>query len=119
VVLVRKTPTRRADDGVNKAVVPGKSAEDRKAIAWEMPDVSGASAVNTGVYTQLTYAHTRLRVHWAPGIPRALFHEGREIFRQASGAMRGETANACPVIARSACDEAIQLSILPRDGLLR
>ena len=24
---VRKTPTRRADDGVNKAVVPGESAE--------------------------------------------------------------------------------------------
>src|SRR5664279_6271066 len=25
---VRKTPTRRADDGVNKAVVPGKSTEE-------------------------------------------------------------------------------------------
>ena len=25
---VRETPTRRADDGVNKAVVPGKSAEE-------------------------------------------------------------------------------------------
>jgi len=27
--------------------VPGKS----KTIAWGMPDVSGASAVNTGVHT--------------------------------------------------------------------
>jgi hypothetical protein len=33
-------------------------------------------AVNTGV---LTYAHTRLRAHWAPGIPGALFNEGDEI----------------------------------------
>jgi hypothetical protein len=33
---------------------------------------SGASAVNTGVLTYYQYAHTRLRVHWAPGIPRAL-----------------------------------------------
>jgi hypothetical protein len=26
-------------------------------------------------------------VHWAPGIPRALFNEGDEIFRQTSGAI--------------------------------
>jgi hypothetical protein len=43
-----------------------------------MPDVSGASAVNTGVHTHYQYAHTRLRVHWAPGIPRALCFEGHE-----------------------------------------
>ena len=70
---VRKTPTRRADDGVNKAVVPGKSAEETlKTIAWGMPDVSGASAVNTRVHIDYPIAHTGLRVHWAPGIPRAL-----------------------------------------------
>jgi hypothetical protein len=34
-------------------------------------------------------------VHWAPGIPRALFNEGDEIFRQTSGAMRGETVDVC------------------------
>jgi hypothetical protein len=56
----------------------GEYAIRRNTIAWGMPDVSGASAVNTGVHTQLTIAHTRLRVHWAPGIPRALgFPRGR------------------------------------------
>jgi hypothetical protein len=34
-------------------------------------------------------------VHWAPGIPRALFDEGDEIFRQTSGVMRGEIATPC------------------------
>jgi hypothetical protein len=59
-----------------------------------MPDVSGASAVNTGVHTQYQYARTRLRVHWAPGIPRALFNEGDEIFSQTSGASRGPRLRA-------------------------
>jgi len=58
-------------------LVPGESALYAvKTIAWGMPDVSGASAVNTGVHIHYHYAHTRLRVHWAPGIPRALFNEG-------------------------------------------
>jgi hypothetical protein len=48
-----------------------------------MPDVSGASAVNTCVHTHYPIAHTGLRVHWAPGIPRALFDEGDEISGQA------------------------------------
>jgi hypothetical protein len=52
-------------------------------------------------------AHTRLRVHWAPGIPRALSILGRKSFWKTSGASRCESTNACPVIARSACDEAI------------
>ncbi len=43
-----------------------------------MPDVSGASAVNTGVHIHYHYAHTRLRVHWAPGIPRALLQRAKE-----------------------------------------
>ena len=47
------TPTRRADDGVNKAVVPGKSAEETvKAIAWGMPGLSAhqaAGALGTGI----------------------------------------------------------------------
>ena len=47
-----------------------------------MPDVSGASAVNTGVHNHYHYAHTRLRVHWAPGIPRALFSKGEAISGQ-------------------------------------
>jgi len=38
-----------------------------------MPGDSGASAVNTRVHTSLPPAHTGLRVHWAPGIPHALY----------------------------------------------
>ncbi len=72
-VKFARTPTRRADDGVNKASGPREErGVSRKTIAWGMPDVSGASAVNTRAHTQLTYARTRLRVHWAPGIPHAL-----------------------------------------------
>ena len=72
-VKFARTPTRRADDGVNKAIGPrGERGVSCKTIAWGMPDDSGASAVNTGVHIHYHYAHTRLRVHWAPGIPRAL-----------------------------------------------
>ena len=56
-----------------------------------MPDDSGASAVNTGVHTQLQYAHTRLRVHWAPGIPRALCLMRARDFWQYSGARAART----------------------------
>ena len=60
-------------------MVPGKSAEETlKTIAWGMPDVSGASAVNTRVHIDYPIAHTGLRVHWAPGIPRALISKGRK-----------------------------------------
>ena len=77
-------------DGGKKARSPGRSRISRKTIAWGMPDVSGASAVNTGVHTHYQYAHTRLRVHWAPGIPRALFCEGDEM----SGQPRARIARA-------------------------
>ena len=50
--------------------------------------ISGATAVNTRVHLELTTSHTRLRVHWAPGIPHALFRGARLV--NASGALRGE-----------------------------
>ena len=37
-----------------------------------MPGDLGELAVNTRVHTYDQYARTRLRVHWAPGIPHAL-----------------------------------------------
>jgi hypothetical protein len=41
-----------ANDGGKKELVTGESAKEPvKTIAWGMPDVSGASAVNTGVHT--------------------------------------------------------------------
>src|SRR5512143_733403 len=39
--------------------------------------ISGATAVNTRVHSATTTWHTRLRVHWAPGIPHALSLGGR------------------------------------------
>jgi hypothetical protein len=50
-----------------------------------MPGDSGELAVNTRAHTSLPPARTGLRVHWAPGIPHALFNEGDEIFKQTSG----------------------------------
>ena len=42
--------------------------------------ISGATAVNTRVLFFNTPAHTRLRVHWAPGIPaRPLIEEGGKL----------------------------------------
>jgi hypothetical protein len=46
-------------DGVNNANGPREEREGhRKTIAWGMPDVSGASAVNTGVQTSTTPLRT-------------------------------------------------------------
>src|ERR1700757_3129655 len=59
----------------------------------------------------LPIAHTRLRVHRAPGIPHALCFQGGRYW-QTSDALRREIARVCldftTVIARSPCDEAIQ-----------
>ena len=79
--------------------VPGESALYAvKTIAWGMPDVSGASAVNTGVHTPYHYAHTRLRVHWAPGIPRAPFHEGERFQAKLGRAARRECEGLSQVL---------------------
>jgi hypothetical protein len=60
-----------------------------------MPDDSGDLAVNTRTHTHYQYARTRLRVHWAPGIPHALMLSGRNISAKTSGARRRENAMAC------------------------
>ena len=43
--------------------------------------------------------HARLRAHRAPGIPCALFNEGRTIW-QNSGALRREIVEVCLIYAR-------------------
>src|ERR1700686_3680223 len=58
-----------------------------------MPDDSGALAVNTRAHSKPLPSRTRLRVHWAPGIPHALFFRG-ERFMHSSGASRRENAYA-------------------------
>jgi len=77
---VRKTPTRRADDGVNKAIGPrGERGRSRKTIAWGMPDDSGASAVNTGVHPFTTLcAHQAVGASSTRHPPRPLFQRAIE-----------------------------------------
>jgi hypothetical protein len=67
-----------------------------------MPDVSGASAVKTGVHTQLTICAHQAAGALGTGIPRALCYLRARDLWQGSGAMRGENADACSVIVRSA-----------------
>jgi len=55
---------------------PGRSRISRKPLRAGMPGVSGELAVNTRAHTHYQYARTRLRVHWAPGIPHALIFQG-------------------------------------------
>jgi len=76
--------------------VPGESALYAvKTIAWGMPDVSGASAVNTRAHTKNYPARTRLRVHWAPGIPRALYLKKGDNVWKTLGRPTPRSANAC------------------------
>jgi hypothetical protein len=44
-------PSDPRGDGGKRNSSPGRARISRKTIAWGMPDVSGASAVNTGVHT--------------------------------------------------------------------
>jgi hypothetical protein len=50
----------------------GELAIHRKTIAWGMPDVFRCLRCEYSRADLLPPAHARLRVHWAPGIPRAL-----------------------------------------------
>jgi hypothetical protein len=63
------------------------------------------------------FSARQLRAHWAPGIPCALSLEGPTILASLARKTRGEIADSRHCEARS--DEAIQLSFLLRDGLLR
>jgi hypothetical protein len=60
-----------------------------------MPGDLGELAVNTRVHTHYQYAHTRLRVRLAPGIPHALFSEKGGRCWQNSRETRGEIAKLC------------------------
>src|SRR5689334_4211403 len=54
----------------------------RKTIARGMPGNSGVTVVTNSC---VCFFHTRLRVHWASGIPCALCYLGREWFLQNLG----------------------------------
>src|SRR5580693_9775425 len=97
-----KSPAHRGDHGIS-----------RKTIAQGMPGQSG-EPVATMLVCSLTTSHTRLRVHWASGIPCALVFEWRKIPAKPGRIApreRGSVSHCrhCEErLARSACDEAIQ-----------
>jgi hypothetical protein len=58
-----------------------------------MPGDSGVTVVTTTTGEHFyPFLPTRLRVHRAPGIPCALFLEGRNVHKQTSRETRGEIA---------------------------
>jgi hypothetical protein len=82
-----------------------------------MPGDSGVTAVNTRVHSTLPTSHTRLRAHWAPGIPHALCFGGGSSFKS-SGASRREAVDACVDLSwlfdfdrEFACDRASLASL--------
>jgi hypothetical protein len=101
-----------ADDGGKKARSPGRARDKLlKPLRGECRMFSGASAVNTRAHTYYPPARTRLRVHWAPGIPRALlFSRGNVLAQLGRIAARSQSRIWMNVIARSARDEAIHRS---------
>jgi hypothetical protein len=64
--------------------------------------------------------HTRLRVHWAPGIPCALCLLGERFLQNPGGSRRGN-ACSCLKIGSRHCErsEAIHLAAQRKNGLLR
>src|SRR5450631_44037 len=63
--------------GSTKRGPRGERGVSRKTIAWGMPDVSGASAVNTGVHTKLPIcAHQAAGALGTRHSPRPLIAEG-------------------------------------------
>src|ERR1700730_25905 len=98
-------------DGGKRARSPGRSRISRKTIAWGMPDVSGASAVNTRVHTKTTKRTRGCGCIGHPAFPAPSYFRGTK-FTQNSDAWCREIAEAClDVIARSESDEAIHSSL--------
>src|SRR5665647_2162804 len=64
-----------------------------------------------------TTSHTRLRVHWAPGIPHALL--GAEGSFKASGAIRAARVRRMSQGRHCERSEAIHPSTIRKNGLLR
>jgi hypothetical protein len=79
-----------AGDGGKRARLTGESTKETvKPLRAGMPDVSGGPVVTNSCVSRIL--HARLRVHWAPGIPHALWG-GNDI--QNSGDSRRENVDA-------------------------
>ena len=63
-----------------------------------MSGVSGKPVVTTLVRLSTHYLPARLRVHWAPGIPHALFWTGETKTVNLARKTRGEIAELCSVV---------------------
>ena len=82
-----------ANDGGKKARSPGRARISRKTTAWGMPDVSGASAVNTRVHTPTTKRTRGCGCIGHPAFPAPSYSfEGKEF--------RIELAQTCGEIAK-------------------
>jgi hypothetical protein len=66
-----------------------KPLKPLRAERWE----AGVSVV-TNSYALFQKLHARLRVHWAPGVPYALFSKRGDVHWQTSDALRRENAEA-------------------------
>ena len=90
-----------------KSPIAGESTKEavKTTRVRECRVISGASAVNTRVHTCYPPAHTRLRVHWAPGIPHALCFRGRNISGIARAQRAARTLVFVDVIPGRECNE--------------
>jgi hypothetical protein len=92
------------NDGGKKADHRGEHGISRKPLRAGMSGVFRWLAVNTRVHTCYQYAHTRLRVHRAPGIPHALCFQGgcfwQNLGRTAPRECEGVSQPPSAVIAR-------------------
>src|SRR5216684_2859695 len=80
--------TISADDGDKRARSPGRARrKPLKPLRAGMPGDFRCDRCEYSCASRTTTSHTRLRVHWAPGIPHALF--GGDGL-QTSGASRRE-----------------------------
>jgi hypothetical protein len=68
----------RESDGGKRARSPRRARISRKTIAWGMPDVSGASAVNTRVHTKTTKRTRGCGCIGHPAFPAPSLFEGRD-----------------------------------------
>jgi hypothetical protein len=104
-----------ASDGGKQARSPGRIRISRKTIAWGMSGDPRRPRCEYSCAYLLPYAHTRLRVRLAPGIPCALCSRapnvvGKTRVHRAAG-MR---SRIFIVMAKSAYDEAIHSCLAAR-----
>src|ERR1700730_9433216 len=83
--------------GARKPGPRGERDISRKTIAWGMPDVSGASAVNTRVHTPTTKRTRGCGCIGHPAFPAPSFNFEGDACSNSSANSRRENADACPL----------------------